>query len=181
MLYDDRKYVKELAKGSREAFESLYLRYSFLVERFVFSLVKDREATDDITQNIFMNIWDRRKNLDKDLVFRSYLYTSARNAVYDWFRRSDKFEKVGLEDASGVVGPDLSKVLEDEELLTLVNLAVCKMPEKRKQIFLLSRVKGLKNKEIAEQLGVSLKTVEYHMAKALEELRKLSYLILLFF
>ena len=81
MLYDDGKYVKELSKGSREAFESLYLRYSFLVERFVFSLVKDREATDDITQNIFMNIWDRRKNLDKDIVFRSYLYTSARNAV----------------------------------------------------------------------------------------------------
>ena len=181
MLYDDKKYVKELAMGSREAFESLYLRYSFLVERFVFSLVKDREATDDITQNIFMNIWDRRKNLDKDLVFRSYLYTSARNAVYDWFRRSDKLTKVGIKDASDIVGQDLSKVLENEDLLTLVNLAVCRMPEKRKRIFLLSRVKGLKNQEIAEQLGVSIKTVEYHIAKALEELRRLSYLVLLFF
>lgn len=181
MLYDDGKYVKELSKGSREAFESLYLRYSFLVERFVFSLVKDREATDDITQNIFMNIWDRRKNLDKDLVFRSYLYTSARNAVYDWFRRSDKMEKVGVENASGIVGEDLSKVLDDEELLMMVNLAVIGMPETRKRIFILSRVKGLKNREIAEEVGVSIKTVEYHISKALEELRKLSYLVLLFF
>ena len=69
----------------------------------------------------------------------------------------------------------------DEKLLNLVNLAVCKMTEKRKRIFLLSRVKGLKNQEIAEQLGVSIKTVEYHIARALEELRKLSYLTLLFF
>ena len=150
-------------------------------DNFVFSLVKDREATDDITQNIFMNIWDRRKNLDKDLVFRSYLYASARNAVYDWFRRSDKIEKVGIDNASGIVGEDLSKVLDDEELLTMVNLAVIGMPETRKRIFILSRIKGLKNREIAEEVGVSINTVEYHISKALEELRKLSYLVLLFF
>ena len=63
----------------------------------------------------------------------------------------------------------------------MVNLAVSGMPETRKRIFILSRVKGLKNREIAEEMGVSIKTVEYHISKALEELRKLSYLVLLFF
>ena len=108
-----------------------------------------------------MNIWDRRKNLDKDIVFRSYLYTASRNAVYDWFRRSDRLDTVGIENASGIVGEDLSKILDDVELLTMVNLAVSGMPETRKRIFILSRVKGLKNREIAEDLGVSIKTVEY--------------------
>lgn len=183
MLHDDRKYVKELSKGSRDAFEVLYMRYSFLVERFVYSLVKDKTVTDDITQEVFMNIWTRRANLGKNVVFRSYLYTSARNAVYDWFRRKDKLETVSVMDAdlSGVASSDLGKVLDDKEMLTLVNLAVSKMPERRKEIFTLSRMRGMKNREIAELLGVSEKTVEYNLSKALEELRKLSNLILLFF
>ena len=84
-------------------------------------------------------------------------------------------------DLSGILARDVNKVMDDAELLDLVNVAVSNMPEKRKQIFTLSRARGMKNAEIAELLGVSEKTVEYHIGKALEELRKLSYIILLFF
>ena len=184
MKSDDQKYVKELSKGSKEAFEVLYMRYASLVERFVEALVKDADAVDDITQNVFINIWNRRENLAKDgIVFRSYIYTSARNAVYDWFRRGDKFPKVPVEqiDMSGLPASDLQRKIENEEMLTLVNLAISKMPDRRKEIFSLSRVRGMKNAEIAELLGISEKTVEYHISKALEELRRLSWLIILFF
>jgi RNA polymerase sigma-70 factor (ECF subfamily) len=84
-------------------------------------------------------------------------------------------------DLSGIPAGDMNKVMDDTELLDLLNVAVSNMPEKRKRIFELSRSKGMKNAEIAELLGVSEKTVEYHIGKALEELRKLSYIILLFF
>ena len=184
-MTDDRKYVKDLSKGSKEAFEALYLRYAFLVERFVSALVKDPVATDDITQNIFMNLWARREKLPEECrSFRSWLFTASRNAVYDWFRRQDKLRKVvsmDTVDLSGIPAGDMNKVMDDAELLELVNVAVSNMPEKRKRIFELSRSKGMKNVEIAELLGVSEKTVEYHIGKALEELRKLSYIILLFF
>lgn len=183
-MVDDRKYVRELSKGSREAFEILYMRYASLVERFVVSLVKDESAADDIVQNVFMNLWNRRENLDKEgLIFRSYLYSSARNAVYDWFRRTEKFPKVPVDqvDMSGLPIADLQKKIENDEMLMLVNLAISGMPGRRKEIFNLSRVKGMKNAEIAELLGISEKTVEYHISKALEELRKLSWLIILFF
>ena len=115
--------------------------------------------------------------------FRSWLFTASRNAVYDWFRRQDKLQKVSMDsvDLSGILARDVNKVMDDAELLDLVNVAVSNMPEKRKQIFTLSRARGMKNAEIAELLGVSEKTVEYHIGKALEELRKLSYIILLFF
>jgi len=181
-MSEDRKYLNGLANGSREAFEALYLRYAPLVERFVSALVKDSVATDDITQNIFMNLWNRRQNLDKEISFRSYIFTSSRNAVYDWFRRRDKLEKVPIDsvDLSGVPTADVNKVMDDVELLTLVNLAISNMPPTRKEIFTLSRVKGMKNAEIAELLGVSVKTVEYNIRRALEELRKLTYIILLF-
>lgn len=183
-MTEDRKYVQDLSKGSRKAFESLYMRYSYLVERFVGALVKDPVATDDITQNIFMNLWTRREKLPKECrSFRSWLFTVSRNAVYDWFRRQDKLQKISIDsvDVSGMPARDMNKVMDDAELLNLVNVAISNMPEKRKQIFVLSREKGMKNAEIAELLGVSEKTVEYHIGKALEELRKLSYTILLFF
>ncbi len=183
-MTDDRKYVQDLSKGSRKAFEALYMRYSFLVEHFVGALVKDSVATDDITQNIFMNLWVRREKLPEEChSFRSWLFTASRNAVYDWFRRQDKLQKVSMDsvDLSGILARDVNKVMDDAELLDLVNVAVSNMPEKRKQIFTLSRARGMKNAEIAELLGVSEKTVEYHIGKALEELRKLSYIILLFF
>ena len=180
-MTDDRKLSIELSKGSKQAFETLYLRYSYLVERFVYSLVKDRNATDDITQNVFLNLWSRRANLSKDIAFRSYLFTSSKNAVIDWFRRRDKLQteaiSTGLTDLPTA---DTEKVLDDAELLTLINLAISNMPEKRKRIFTLSRVDGLRNAEIARQMGISEKTVEYHISKALEELRKLTYIIALF-
>ena len=173
-MTDDRKYVKDLSKGSKEAFEALYLRYAFLVERFVSALVKDPVATDDITQNIFMNLWARREKLPEECrSFRSWLFTASRNAVYDWFRRQDKLRKVvsmDTVDLSGIPAGDMNKVMDDAELLDLLNVAVSNMPEKRKRIFELSRSKGMKNAEIAELLGVSEKTVEYHIGKALEEL-----------
>ena len=77
---DDRICVQELVNGSYEAFDTLYMRYSPLVERFVLSLLKDREEADDVTQNIFLKIWENREFLDPDKSFSSFLYTIARKS-----------------------------------------------------------------------------------------------------
>lgn len=182
-MKDEKRHIEELANGSREAFEILYLRYSYLVERFVGALVKDDTAVDDISQEIFIHLWTRRASL-KNLKgsFSSYLFAMSRNAVFDWFRRQHDSGKLPMEsiDMSDIRSRDINKIVEDDELLALVNIALCNMPSRRKDIFLLSRVKGLKNREIAEVMGVSEKTVEYNIRKALEELRKISYLIVIF-
>lgn len=106
----------------------------------------------------------------------------SRNAVYDWFRGSDSSENVPLDaiDLNGVPSSDISKVVDEKDLLTLINIAISNMPSKRKEIFTMSRVKGMKNAEIAELLNVSVKTVEYHIQRALADLRKLSFIIFLF-
>lgn len=182
-MKDERKYIEDLSKGDRDAFEFLYMRYSFLVERFVASLIKDSVAVDDITQEIFIHLWTRRQSL-KNLKgnFSSYLFAMSRNAVFDWFHRQSKTETIPFDSINigELRSRDLNKVVEDDELLEMVNIALCNMPSKRKDIFILSRVKGLKNREIAEAMGVSEKTVEYNIRKALEELRKISYLIVIF-
>lgn len=111
------------------------------------------------------------------------MFGMSRNAVYDWFRRNDKLSSIPLESisVSDIPSSDINKFMDDEELLTMVNLAISSMPEKRKQIFRMSRIMGMKNREISDTLGISIKTVEYNIRKAQEELRKLMSIIVLFF
>ena len=172
---DDGKYLRELSEGSRDAFEALYLRYAPLVERFAGALVKDDSAADDIAQNVFLNLWNRRSNLSRVPDFKAYLFTSTRNAVADWFRRYAKAPSLSLEDSgiSTLLGSDGSGDIVRAEMLEAVNRCVERMPLKRREVFLLSRAKGLKNAEIASLMGLSEKAVEYHISRALADLRKI--------
>lgn len=172
---DDGKYLRELAEGSRDAFEALYLRYAPLVERFAGALVKDDSAADDIAQNVFLNLWNRRSNLSRVPDFKAYLFTSTRNAVADWFRRYAKAPSLSLEDSgiADLLGSDGSGDIARAEMLEAVNRCVERMPLKRREVFLLSRAKGLKNAEIASLMGLSEKAVEYHISRALADLRKI--------
>ena len=94
---DDRICVQELVNGSYEAFDTLYMRYSPLVERFVLSLLKDREEADDVTQNIFLKIWENRRSLgsSKDLSIskgrHSLVWTPASRRICMAARTVEKF------------------------------------------------------------------------------------------
>ena len=174
MTADDSTYLKDLANGSREAFEALYLRHAPLVERFVGSLVRDKDAVDDIVQDVFLNLWNRRRNLSEKTNFSAYLFAASRNAVDDWFRRYAKIKTLSLEDvgadvfarADRQVGSDSVRILEE------VNAALARMPQKRREVFLLSRTAALSNAQIASLMGFSEKSVEYHIGRALQELKK---------
>ena len=84
---DDSLCLRELSEGSYEAFDTLYMRYSPIVEQFALSLLKRKEEADDITQNIFLKIWENRSSMSGVHSFRAYLFKMVRNAVYDTFSR----------------------------------------------------------------------------------------------
>ncbi len=173
-MSEDRKYLNDLANGSREAFEALYMKYAPLVERFAQALVKDASVAEDICQNVFLNLWNRRRNLPGKDNISAYLFASTRNAVADWFRRYAKAPSISLEDAgiAGLLGSEVSGDMARLEMMEAVNRCIAKMPLKRREVFLLSRAKGLKNAEIASLMGLSEKAVEYHISRALADLRK---------
>lgn len=179
---DDSLCLNEISNGSYEAFDTLYMRYSPLVEKFVYSLLKRQDEADDITQNIFMKIWTCRNSMSGVSSFRAYLFKMVKNAVYDAFSKrkptGNLFDEINLDDL--VIAEDGEKKIHARDFLILMNMAVENMPEQRRKIFMMSRHDGLPNKEIAEKTGISVKTVEYHISKALAELRKIISFLILF-
>ena len=169
----EKELLTALSKGNQSAFDSLYLFYAPKVREFVFRLLKNPGEAEDVTQNIFLRVWEKRRELGGTRSLRSYLYTMARNAVFDIFSHSIVEDKY-MRDAP------LSEKIETEELALLIAVAVDRMPEQRRRVFSLSRYEELSNKEIAERLNLSVKTVDRHMTAALSQLRRLLTLLALF-
>lgn len=175
----EKELLTALSKGNQSAFDSLYLFYAPKVREFVFRLLKNPGEAEDVTQNIFLRVWEKRRELGGTRSLRSYLYTMARNAVFDIFSHSIVEDKY-MHSAAERRDAPLSEKIETEELALLIAVAVDRMPEQRRRVFSLSRYEELSNKEIAERLNLSVKTVERHMTAALSQLRRLLTLLALF-
>ena len=152
----EKELLTALSKGNQSAFDSLYLFYAPKVREFVFRLLKNPGEAEDVTQNIFLRVWEKRRELGGTRSLRSYLYTMARNAVFDIFSHSiveDKYMQEHINSAAERRDAPLSEKIETEELALLIAVAVDRMPEQRRRVFSLSRYEELSNKEIAEQIG----------------------------
>ena len=151
----EKELLTALSKGNQSAFDSLYLFYAPKVREFVFRLLKNPGEAEDVTQNIFLRVWEKRRELGGTRSLRSYLYTMARNAVFDIFSHSiveDKYMQEHINSAAERRDAPLSEKIETEELALLIAVAVDRMPEQRRRVFSLSRYEELSNKEIADAL-----------------------------
>lgn len=181
---DDIVLLKEISEDSHKAFDELYQRYAPLVKAFSYSLLKNSEESLDICQNVFLKIWSKRKNLDSIYAFKPYLYVMVKNHILNLLEKKHASTFVDTEVSDDLLAgiADLSEMGRTEyaEELLLCRIALESMPEKRKRIFYLSRKDHLTYQEIAEKEGVSIKTVEYHISKALQDLRKVVQILICF-
>jgi RNA polymerase sigma-70 factor (family 1) len=162
----------DLLKGDDEdALATMYQKYWEPLFRSAFSLLRDRPACEDLIQEVFINIWDHRKTLEISLSLKSYLYAAMRYAVYRQIRsgkgREDIFDAI----VERLQTPAAYGQLEHREMLAQINAIVATLPEKCREVYQLSRDERLSHKEIASRLGISTKTVENQIAKALRHLR----------
>lgn len=174
MSTDDKILVSQLKQGDKKAFEQIFKKYSERIYYFSIKYLKLKEDAEEITQEVFVRLWNRRFDLKTELSFSSYLFMIAKNAVIDMLRKRQK-ESVFNEDInSGVESSshDDSKSIEYNELHEIIQNSIQELPQKRRQIYLLSRDEGLTYKQIAEKLNISIKTVESHMRLALQQLKK---------
>lgn len=169
----------------KQKFELLFKEHFEGLCYFAQKYLGDLDSSKEIVHSVYIKVWENRSTFDWEKPAKSYLFTSVYNRSMNFLRDNKKFIENDISSAPETAdNGEFHDTMELSELETSINLAIDKLPEKCKEIFQLNRFEGKKYAEIAEKLGISVKTVETQMSKALkvlkEELKDYIYLILLF-
>lgn len=160
--------------ASKSGFEVLFRKFYERLCSYAFTFVADKDACEDIVQEVFVKLWDNRNETDIETSVKSYLYQAVKHACLNSIKHIDvsyNYKKYNQNEI------EYDQLLDEDtitakELEERIRLNIENLPPERKKIFILSRYENLKYKEIADQLGISIKTVENQMGKALATLRK---------
>jgi len=170
-IEDDVALVKSLSKGNVLAFNTLFKKYSNRLYHFAFGYLKSEVESEEIVQEVFTKIWEKRSELKKELSFKSYLFTIAFNIIRKHFRTKAYFSEYLKSGISSDPDMQTSEKITYDSLHKYIAELVNQLPARRKEIFIKSRFEGLSIKEIAEELKISHKTVENQLTDALRFIR----------
>ncbi|CAN5533480.1 RNA polymerase sigma-70 factor [soil metagenome] len=170
-------------KQDEKAFEDLFRRLYPPLCKNANMLLNDSDEAEETVQNVFISLWEKRKEMEITISIKSYLYKAVRNASLNRIKHG-KVRKLYVEEQQ-YLSPSIpaTEISIQNELHAQIQKAIEKLPEQCRLIFKLSRFEELKYSEIAEQLGISIKTVENQMGKALKIMREQlkDYLVLIIF
>jgi len=154
-------------------FEQLFKVHFAPLCNFAVQYVQDADSAKDIAQKVFINLWENRQNIDPRKSIQSYLFTSVKNRCLNFIRDQKRYRSQVLD--LEIAGVDIAFEEDDQEYADLekkISEALESLPEKCRQVFEMSRFQNKKYKDIAAELGISEKTVEAHMSKALKTLKE---------
>lgn len=182
-----KNLIKQLKSENKVAINEVYELYSNRLYRFIYGYLKSEADTLDVIQEVFIRLWNSRHHLKEDTNIEAFVFTVARNTIISAFRKKAT-EKEYLENLKLLViknSSDTESLVEYNLLSEKVKEIVSQLPNQRKRIFILSKEKGYTNQTIANELQISIKTVEDHMTKARkflkENLKEYGLFAILFF
>lgn len=166
--------AERVRRGDRAAFKALFHTYYDALCNYACRYVDSLEVAEDLVQDVFFDLWKRRRTWRPQHSPKAFLYGAVRNQTLKHRRRSRGHTHVNGQDALREIpsqqNPEQS--LRDRELTRVSQQAIDELPERRRHIFILSREHDLTYAEIAVALGISVKTVETQMGRALQHLRE---------
>lgn len=165
--------LKQLKNGNESAYRFLYKTYYAELCGYIMALGGNRTMAQDTVQQTFIKLWDRRDKLSIKYSLKGYIFRMAYNQYMDTQKKRKK-ELNLLEELKHEMVIDFVEASHDDfdTKIKLLEVEINRLPEQCKNVFLLGKREGLKYKEIAKKLGISIKTVEIHMSKAHKRLRK---------
>lgn len=168
----DSELVAAVRDGDTRAFNAVFLRWYPQVQRFLLSLVKDATLAEDLSQSVFVKLWLNRDRLDPAKSLKNYLFVLSRNGALDVFRSKRNLIMADLATPPEKPSSDRAEFMaEFSEAQSRILHAVEQMPAQRRTVFVMSRFQHLSSEEIAEILGLSVRTVEKHLQLALNNIR----------
>ena len=173
MNLKDTRIVNKIKKGDISTFESLFHEYYPGMCSYAESLVAKPDIAEEVVQDVFFNIWKNKNNFKIVVSLKTYLFRSVFNnsMLYLRKRKRERTLNENWTEFQPVQSNEISEEMEAREMKALISYTLHSLPERTQEIFRLSRFEGLKYKEIAEKLSISVKTVEANMGKALKALK----------
>jgi RNA polymerase sigma-70 factor (ECF subfamily) len=171
--YSDQQLLNLLRADNVAAFNAIYERYSKPLYLYILSKLETGEISKDVLQDLFVSLWEKRKQLHISESLKSYLYQSARHKVIDIYRKNTSYRKYlqqlteHFDAQPETITEAVDYKAKNQEILEAIN----HLPERMKEIFMLSRLEHQSIEQIAQRLGLSQQTVKNQITKALKILR----------
>lgn len=169
--YPDQDWIQQIKQDDEQAMDKIFRAYYTFICRAVYRVVPDSVLTEDIAQEVLLEIWRKRHSLNIKSSLKAYLRRSAINKALNYIR--DNKVKLEDEEKMPVLESKMSgaqQQLEANDLQALINKTIDELPERCRMVFVLSRFEDMTYREIGEHMNISIKTVENQMSKALKYL-----------
>ena len=168
---EDIFLVEKLGEDDIAAIEVLYIRYAPQVKSFVLAILKNESDAEDIVQDIFLKVWEERNKLANIRSFRSYLYSMTRNMVYNRLKKHAVHQRYVSSAGNDQVSANPENRIVTKDLLHHIHTEIGNLPKQQRDIYEMNREEALTYNEIADRLGISPKTIQYHISKVLARLK----------
>lgn len=173
--------IKQLQDENEKVFEQIVREYWPRMFKFALIYTQNNETSQELVQDTFLVLWNNRAILKDNTNLITYLMVVLRNKCLNLLEQA-RIRQLYIEEIDDetiyqranlyVLQDEASQIVESEDLHKAIERALSKLPEKTREVFMLSRYDGLKNQQIAETKNISQKTVEYHISKALQILKE---------
>jgi len=172
--HEESKWLIALSTGDYKAFDVLYERHHRALYFFALKLSQNPHQAEELVQSVFVTVWETRMFIDPAKSFNAYLLSIARNRFYDMLRKQiiENCYADYILQQNSLIAEDLEKQIEDKELNEIINKLLQQIPERRQEIFRMSRDENLSYKQIAEKLHISVNTVDTQIRNVLNFLRR---------
>ena len=172
--YSDVELMREIKADNMFAFDLLYKKYSKKVFKFGYSILKSTEESENLIQDVFLNLWENRHTVKNDSSIKSFVFTITYNSAISVLRKKAREEKFieYLKSLQELHEEPVNSEIEFNELSDKLDKIINKLPQRQKEVYQLHKIEGLTYKQIAERLNISVNTIENHMAGALKTIRK---------
>jgi len=170
---DDRELLDRLRRGDNAAYEAIFRQWYAPLVATITALLRDRGPAEEVVQDVMLELWRRRESLTLEQSLRAYLFQASRNRALNYLRRLRVESRGEPVIAAAMPTPEQAdSEVRESELRVAIEKAIAGLPDRCREVFELSRIQGLKYSEIATELGISVKTVEAQMGKALRVMRE---------
>lgn len=172
--HSEQQLVTNLKNGDKNAFNKLFETYGTRLYSFAYGYLKSRFESEEIVQEAFIIIWRKRKDLNPDLSFKSYLFKITYHLIIEAFNKISKKEEYKhlLLEQSFSVSNNFDERLDYQMLLDKVYAIIEQLPYRQREVFIMKKKDGISIKEIARQLKISPKTVENHITEASKKIKE---------